>query len=138
MKNISLLIIFLSISIFSFSQNDIALREDAKKLTTPLVVKYGLTHAQEVKMMKIQERKLKNTSEIQVYKNTDQLMYYKKKKSIQEGTDFSITKLLDKKQVEIYKKERAELRLKRANTEKMLREKGVSGFDLDKALIDIE
>lgn len=138
MKNIFLLIILLSISSFSIGQNNSTLREDAKKLTTPLVAKYGLTHFQEAKMLKIQERKLKNSSAIEVYKNTDQLMYYKKKKSIQEGTDFSITKLLDKKQLEIYKKERAELRLKRANTEKMLREKGVSGFDLDKALIDIE
>ena len=37
-----------------------------------------------------------------------------------------------------YNQDRALVRLKRANTEKILRAKGVSGFELDKALLDIE
>ncbi|HMG14439.1 MAG TPA: hypothetical protein VK590_03260 [Saprospiraceae bacterium] len=138
MKNVFLLFLVFSLSCSLYSQESKALRADAQKLTTPLVTKYGLSKAQEAQMLKVQERKLKNTEDIQIFKNTDELMYYKKKKSIQEGTDFSIRKLLNKTQMVKYNQDRALVRLKRANTEKILRAKGVTGFDLDKALIDIE
>jgi len=138
MKNVFLFIIVFSLSSAVFSQTSDLLRKDAQKLTTPLVSKYDLSKAQEAQMLKVQERKLQNTEDIQIFKNTDELMYYKKKKSIQEGTDFSIRRILNKTQMVKYNQDRALVRLKRANTEKILRAKGITGFELDKALIDIE
>ncbi len=138
MKNVFLLIIVFSLSSSLFSQKSDALRADAQKLTKPLVAKYSLSKAQEAQMIKVQETKLQNTEDIQIFKKTDALMYYKKKKSIQDGTDFSIRRILNKKQTELYNQDRALLRLKRANTEKIMRAKGITGFELDNALIDIE
>lgn len=138
MKNVFLLISFVIFSLSAVAQKQTPYHEEAKKLTAPLVAKYKLNHDQELTMIKIQERKLNNTANIQVYRQNDEMMYYKKKKSIQQGTDFSITRMLNPDQLKIYKKERADLRLRRANQSKLLKEKGVTGFELEKALIDIE
>lgn len=138
MKYVLLIILTASISVSSFSQEANPYREDAKKVTTNLAKRYDLDKNQEAKMLKIQERKLNNMADIQVYRNNDQMMYYRKKKSIQNGTDASIMRLLNKQQLEIYKKDKADLRTRRANQSKLLREQGISGFELEKALIDIE
>ena len=138
MRYLLIVLLVASFTGSAFCQSSGTYTEEAKKLTTPLVSRYKLNKEQQAKMVKIQERKLSNTAEIQTYRNNDEMMYYRKKKSIQNGTDFSITKLLNEDQLKIYKKDKAELRTRRANASKQLREKGVGGFELEKALIDIE
>ena len=121
-----------------FAQSTNSTREEAKRTTDILKAKYNLDAMQEMQMQKNQERRVENAREFEYLKNTDENLYYKKKRSNIEGTNASIKRMLTSDQIKIYQQDQLELRKKRAEKSKELKTKGISGFELEKALIDIE
>jgi hypothetical protein len=138
MKKLTFLVLFLSLAQFTFAQQNGSIREEAKKISDQLVKHYGLNAQQEVKMLAIQERKLQNEQDFAFYKNTDLKMFYEKKRANQDGTKFSIERLLNKDQMLIYKKDQENQRLKRIAKIKELQSAGLTGEDLQNAIIDID
>lgn len=138
MKKLFLLVfVFASLNVLN-AQNAGSYREEAKKTTDILKVKYNLDVNQEMKMQNIQERRVENARSFEYLKNSDEKLYYQKKKSNIEGTNASIKRMLNPEQMKIYQQEQMELRKKRADKTNQLKSAGVTGFELEKALIDIE
>lgn len=132
---------FLSIGLFAqgFSQSSHTdIKEQAKQQTEKLVKNYDLSAKQETKMQSIQERKFQNAADFAFLAQTDEKLFYQKKKANIDGTKFSIERLLNTTQMKIYKKEQENLRLVRMNKIKELQSKGISGFELEKAIIDLD
>lgn len=132
---------FLSIGLFSqgFSQSSHTdIKEQAKQQTEKLVKNYGLSAKQETKMQSIQERKFQNAADFASLAQTDEKLFYQKKKANIDGTKFSIERLLNTTQMKIYKKEQENLRMARMNKIKEFQSKGISGFELEKAIIDLD
>lgn len=138
MKKLFLLAAVLVSCTALFAQSANSAREEAKKTTDLLIVKYGLDVNQEMQMQQIQERKVENARSFEYLKNSDEKLYYKKKQSNIEGTNASIKRMLNPEQLKIYQQDQLELRKRRAEKSRQLKSAGVSGFELEKALIDIE
>ncbi len=136
-KLFGLLLVFLITNVV-FSQNGISVREEAKKITDQLVLQYKLDANQEVKMQAIQERKIQNEKDFAFYKASDEKMYYSKKKANLEGTKFSVERLLKSDQMKIYKKDQENARLRNFSKIKELQSAGLKGFELEKAILDLE
>lgn len=133
--------LFLSVGLFvqGFSQsNHQSIKEQAKQQTEKLVKNFGLSADQEAKMQTIQERKFQNAADFSSLAQTDEKLFYQKKKANMDGTKFSIERLLNTTQMKIYKKEQENLRLVRMNKIKEFQSKGISGFELEKAIIDLD
>jgi hypothetical protein len=115
MKKILLsgLMLFIIIgSVFAQKINDAD--HSAEAITQFLVEKYKLTDVQTAKVLKIQQRKLKNEAEIAPLEATDMDKYLAKMSGNEEQTKFSIRRILDRDQVKVLIKEEHELRTKRA------------------------
>ena len=111
MKKILLsgLMLFMVVSVFAQKNRD-ADRSAAEAVTQVFVEKYNLTNAQTAKMLKIQQRKLKNESEIAPLEATDIDKYLAKMSGNEQQTNFSIRRILDREQAKILTKEEHELR----------------------------
>ena len=99
MKKILLsgLMLFMMVSVFAQKNTDVD-RSSAEAITQVFVEKYNLTDAQTVKMLKIQQRKLKNESEIAPLEATDIEKYLAKMSGNEQQTNFSIRRILDRDQ----------------------------------------
>lgn len=138
MKKLFLLVLFTGSFSALFAQSTTSVREEAKKTTDLLTSKYGLNADQQMKMQQIQERRVQNARDFEYLKTSDEKMYYQKKKANYDGTKFSIERLLTEQQIKIFKKDQENLRLRRIAKIKELQSAGISGFELEKATIDIE
>ncbi|MBL7830200.1 MAG: hypothetical protein JNK41_04170 [Saprospiraceae bacterium] len=138
MKKLFLLVLFTGSLSALFAQSNTSVREEAKKTTDLLTSKYGLNADQQMKMQQIQERRVQNARDFEYLKTSDEKMYYQKKKANYDGTKFSIERLLTEQQIKIFKKDQENLRLRRIAKIKELQSAGISGFELEKATIDIE
>lgn len=139
MKKILLsgLMLFMMVSVFAQKNTDTD-RSSAEAITQELVAKYKLTDAQTAKMLKIQQRKLKNESEIAPLEATDIDKYLAKMRGNEEQTNFSIRRILDKEQVKILIKEEHEIRTKRANISAKMQKEGATPLEIKKALIKVD
>jgi hypothetical protein len=138
MKKILLsgLMLFIIIgSVFAQKINDAD--RSAEAITQILVEKYKLTDAQTAKMLKIQQRKLKNDAEIAPLEATDMDKYLAKMSGNEEQTNFSVRRILDKDQVKLLTKEEVDLRLKRAGVSARMQKEGASTLEIKKALIKV-
>ncbi len=138
MKKLFLLVLFTGSLSALFAQSNTSVREEAKKTTDLLTSKYGLNADQQMKMQQIQERRVQNARDFEYLKTSDEKMYYQKKKANYDGTKFSIERLLTEQQIKIFNKDQENLRLRRIAKIKELQSAGISGFELEKATIDIE
>jgi uncharacterized membrane protein YcgQ (UPF0703/DUF1980 family) len=138
MKKILLsgLMLFMMVSVFAQKNTDVD-RSSAEAITQVFVEKYNLTDAQTVKMLKIQQRKLKNESEIAPLEATDIEKYLAKMSGNEQQTNFSIRRILDRDQAKILTKEEHELRTKRANVSSRMQKEGAAPLDIKKALIKV-
>ena len=136
-KLFGLLLVFLITNVV-FSQNGISVREEAKKITDQLVLQYKLDANQEVKMQAIQERKIQNEKDFAFYEASEEKMQYSEKKANLEGTKFSVERLLKSDQMKIYKKDQENARLRNFSKIKELQSAGLKGFELEKAILDLE
>jgi hypothetical protein len=137
MKKILLsgLMLFIMVSVFAQKINDAD--RSAEAITQILVEKYKLTDAQTAKMLKIQQRKLKNDAEIAPLEATDMDKYLAKMSGNEEQTNFSVRRILDKDQVKLLTKEEVDLRLKRAGVSARMQKEGASTLEIKKALIKV-
>jgi hypothetical protein len=138
MKKILLsgLMLFMMVSIFAQKNTD-ANRSAAEAVTQVLVEKYKLTDAQTAKMLKIQQRKLKNDAEIAPLEATDVDKYLAKMSGNEEQTNFSVRRILDRGQAKLLAKEEVDLRLKRAGVSARMQKEGASTLEIKKALIKV-
>jgi hypothetical protein len=119
-------------SVVIFAQTN----SEAQMATDQLVKEYELNEQQSEQMLVIQERQIRNLAEIEALKNTDIKKYRHKKRSIQQGTDASIRRLLTKDQMEIYQKNRLEWRKERANRIAELKDSGMTMEEIENTLLD--
>jgi hypothetical protein len=138
MKKILLsgLMLFIIIgSVFAQKINDAD--HSAEAITQFLVEKYKLTDVQTAKVLKIQQRKLKNEAEIAPLEATDMDKYLAKMSGNEEQTKFSIRRILDRDQVKVLIKEEHELRTKRAGVSSSMQKEGATPLEIKKALIKV-
>ena len=100
--------------------------------------KYDLNELQVEKMIKIQERRLKNLAEIQNLRNTDAKTYNQKRDAINKGSQTSVGMILTPEQIVIFNETRVELRKEKAKKSVELKESGLSYEEIQIALIDLE
>ncbi len=138
MKKILLsgLMLFMVVSVFAQKNRDTD-RSSAEAITQVFVEKYNLTNAQTAKMLKIQQRKLKNESEIAPLEATDIDKYLAKMSGNEQQTNFSIRRILDRDQAKILTKEEHELRTKRATVSSRMQKEGATPLEIKKALIKV-
>ena len=133
---LSSLMLFMMVSIFAQKNTD-ADQSSAEAVTQVLVEKYKLTDAQTAKMLKIQQRKLKNDAEIAPLEATDIDKYLAKMSGNEEQTNFSVRRILDRDQAKLLTKEEVDLRLKRAGVSARMQKEGASTLEIKKALIKV-
>lgn len=113
-------------------------QQNAAKMAGELAKIYNLDDDQSATMLKIQERKLRNLSEIEHLKGSDEKMYRHKRKAIYQSTDASIRRMLREDQMAIYKQRSNEWRVKKADKTAELKAQGKSLEEIEDALLDME
>jgi len=133
---LSSLMLFMLASIFA-QNNTVVDRSAADAATQVLVGKFQLSDIQAVKMLKIQQRKLKNNLEIAPLEATDIDKYLAKMSANEEQTNFSIRRILNTEQVKILTKDEYDLRVKRAGVSSRMQKEGASPLEIKKVLITV-
>jgi hypothetical protein len=133
---LSSLMLFMVASIFA-QNNTVVDRSAADAATQVLVGKFQLSDIQAVKMLKIQQRKLKNNLEIAPLEATDIDKYLAKMSANEEQTNFSIRRILNTEQVKILTKDEYDLRVKRAGVSSRMQKEGASPLEIKKVLITV-
>jgi len=106
--------------------------------TQALVEKYNLSNAQEAKVLKIQQRKYKNESQIASLESTDIDTYLKKRGTNEEQNKFSILRILNEDQKKQFKQDERDLRVKRGTLSHKMQKQGASPIEIKKALLEVE
>jgi hypothetical protein len=137
MKKILLFLSLCTVSMLAFAQNTaISSENSVKDATAKLKETYRLNDSQTVKMEKIQAQKQQNLSEIEKYKNTNEVLYVHKREAISLGTNASIERILDKEQLKTLRAKQGAVRLARAKKTEELKNSKAS--DLQKKIILLE
>ena len=110
----------------------------AQSLTDKMAEKYQLTDQQKTEMLTIQERLLRNLSEIEGLKKTDPTQHIEKMRALKMGTDSSIERLLTKDQLTIFRQEKAEFRKQKSTLYSDLKAKGASQMQIDYKISELE
>lgn len=132
MKKVILSLFALALSIATFAQSN----NDAQVATDKLVKEYNLDQQQAARMLVIQERKVRNLKEVEGIKKTDEKKYRHKKRSIQQGTDASIRRLLNEEQMKVYQQNRMTWRKERADRIADLKDSGMTMEEIEDKLLD--
>lgn len=130
----SLFIVFLG-STFAYSQSA---NPRAQEATDQLTATYQLTPEQKARMLKIQEREVRNFKQIASLKRSDETLYYNQLKSLRDGTQISIQMLLTESQMSIYRQERIKQREREAEVANRLMESGATPLEIQKAILEME
>lgn len=139
MKKYLLLIPALFLAFAAFAQqetsaSDPAVQEVVAKFTT----KYQLNEDQEAKMVKIQQRRLRNLGEITSLEQSDPTKFLQKRKAINRGTEVSVKLMLTKAQRAIFDQNRLSVRLKKAEKSAELKAEGMTPAQMEPYLLAIE
>lgn len=102
------------------------------------VEKYNLTKAQEVKALKIQKNKFKNTDQISRLEDTDPNKHIQKMSANIRQSRFSLRMILDEEQTKILDQVELELRKKRAALSQKMQKEGASNLEIKRALLEFE
>ncbi|MCC6723391.1 MAG: hypothetical protein IT258_02695 [Saprospiraceae bacterium] len=138
MKNLlfSLALIFVAFS--AMGQTTEAPNPKAREATEKLTKTYSLSPEQQAEMYKIQERKLRNLSEVESLKASDPSTYIAKIRSIQKGHHLSLERLLNADQIKIFRDEQHDLRMRKSTAYKELSSSGASQQEIDRKMIDFD
>lgn len=128
------IIVFVFAIAFCFS----LMAQNAKTATTVLVAAYQLNDKQALRMEKIQNNKVLNLSQIEKYKTTNPDLYLRKRQAISEGTEASISRLLNKEQMLIFREKKAQIRLARAKKSEELRNSNMNYIEKELMLLELE
>ena len=128
--------------IFALSVNAQAVEKTndpkVQEATDQMVALYNLDQQQAAKMYTIQKRHLRNLSEIAVYESQDPQLYLQKKRSVRDGMEGSIRRLLNEEQMKIFNAQILERRKKESELIKQLRASGASKEEIQMAILGIE
>lgn len=139
MKKYLLLIPALFLALSTFAQQEVASTDPAvQEVVQKFTTKYQLTQEQETKMVKIQQRRLRNLSEISSLEQQDPAKFLQKRKAINSGTEVSLKMMLNKEQRALYDKSRMEIRQKKAAKSAELKEQGMTSKEMEPYLLAIE
>jgi hypothetical protein len=130
----SILPLFLAMSVFA--QHSV--NPNAKIAADKMIKMFNLDEQQAATALEIQERRYKNLAEIAVLENTDKDLYRHKYKAIQQSTDASLRRMLNKDQMVIYNQKKLELRNQRAAKSAELKQQGLSMEEIENALFELE
>ena len=119
------------------SQTDAA-KSPAQSATELLAQRYGLDPSQQAQMLKIQERKFRNFSEIDPLKATDPQVYMQKVKAMQMANARSIERMLKADQLTAFRKQQVSLREKKALAFKEMKNTNASQQEIDKKMTELD
>lgn len=137
MKNVLLCFFLLFLSGKALSQASDA-QSPAQSATAQWTQRYGLDATQQAQMLKIQERKYRNLSEIAALKSSDPQLYFKKVKAVQAGNAYSIERMLKGEQLNTFKKERTALREQKATAYKTLKSAGATEYEIEAKMAELD
>jgi hypothetical protein len=120
----------------SFAQNSASPR--AQEATDKLAALYNLTPEQTARMLKIQEREVRNFKEISSMKRSDESLYYQNLKALRDGTQISIQMLLTEAQMPAYHQERLNQRVREAEVANRLMAEGATPLEIQRAVLEME
>ncbi|MEZ4955926.1 MAG: hypothetical protein R2825_20375 [Saprospiraceae bacterium] len=135
MKNTILSFAFLLLAAVVFGQSN---QPSAQEMTDKLTAKYNLTTQQQAEMLTIQERKLRNFSEIEGLKKTDPTKHIEKMRALKLGIDASIERLLNEEQLVVFHQEKAEFRKQKSTVYSELKSSGASQMQIDYKICELE
>lgn len=139
MKKYLFLILSLSLTLTAFAQHEVpasdpSVQEVVEKFTT----KYQLDETQEAKMVKIQQRRLHNLSEVSALEKENPAKYLQKRKAINTGTEVSIKMMLTKEQRILFDQDRIAVRMKKAEKTAELKAQGMTLKQMEPYMLAIE
>lgn len=137
MKNITLCLTFMLLA-SAFSLQAQTPESPSAQATAELSQRYGLNAAQNAQMLKIQERKYRNLSEIEPLKISDPVLYGQKIRALQLGHDKSIERMLTQEQMKIHHQQRTAFREKKALAFKEMKSAGASQAAIDARMLQLD
>ncbi|HHS95642.1 MAG TPA: hypothetical protein ENJ45_03560 [Phaeodactylibacter sp.] len=139
MKKLLLIIPLMFFTLALFAQHEVSATDPAVlQVVEKYTAKYQLDEQQVAKMVRIQQRRLKNLNEIAELQHSDNAKYLQKRKAINTGTEVSIKMILYKEQRMRFDAERANIRKKKAEKTAELKAKGLNPHQMTPYLLAIE
>lgn len=119
-------------------KTDIVTTPRAMEKTNELTEILSLTEAQQKQVLRIQQRKDQQLSEVVSLEKSDPQKYQKKLAGIHKGNEIAIQNLLTKEQLKAYHGLRVEIRRQKAILSKEMQAAGASKEDIQQALRQLE
>lgn len=139
MKKYLFILPALFLALTTFAQQDVSATDPAvQTVVEKFTTKYNLNEEQVAKMVKIQQRRIKNLNEIATLETADPATFLQKRKAINTGTEVSVKMMLDKNQRLLFDEDRSEIRMKKAEKTAELKAQGMSAKDMEPYLMEIE
>lgn len=139
MKKIILILLCCLPAFFLSAQKaDNVASERAAKKTAELTTILSLDTEQAAEVLKIQQRKDRQMTEIESLKSSDFELYTKKVASVHKGNEIAIQRLLNKEQLKSYHRHRSTIRVEKAKLAKKMKAAGASQKEIEKAQRHLE
>ncbi len=122
---------------FLFAQN-VAEKSPAQLATDKLVQTFSLDSHQASEMLKIQERQVRNWSEIEPLKTSNPPLFAQKIKSMQYANEQSFRRLLNDEQEKILNQKLSELRSKKAALYKQLKGANAPQHEIEAKMLALD
>lgn len=106
--------------------------------TETLAQRYQLDASQKADLLKIQERKYRNLSEVEPLRDTDPGKYVHKISAMQQDNARAIELILRKDQIQIFRQDQLAFREKKAEMAKELKSNGVSQQEISYRLAELD
>lgn len=106
--------------------------------TTEAVALFNLNEDQIPEMRKIQTRKLRNLQEIESLKNDNYNLYLQKKSAVRQGTEASLSRLLNEEQKAILTSLQIERRKKASALIRKMKQEGASPEEIKLAVMALD
>ena len=127
-----------SVLLIQAQKSEIVPTPRALEKTSELTEILSLDVEQQEKVLRIQQRKDQQLSEIITLKDTDPQKYQQKLAGIHKGNEIAIQTLLNREQLESYHLQRVEIRRQKGKLYKQMKAAGASKQDIDQALKQLE
>jgi len=137
MKNLIFCASLLFFAFGAMAQNSTG-KTPAQSDTEKMTQLYGLSQKQQGEMLKIQERKYRNLTEVEPLKASDPALYMKKVQAMLYGNNASLERILTKEQVKTLRQQQLDLRNKKADAFKQMKAAGASQQEINLKMTQLE
>jgi len=127
-----------SVLLIQAQKSEMVTTPRALEKTGELTEILNLDEVQQKKVLRIQQRKDQQLSEIITLKETDYQKYQQKLAGIHKGNEIAIQNLLNHEQLKAYHLQRVEIRRQKGKLYKKMKAAGASKDDIDQALKQLE